>query len=341
MRKSNQEITDRSVLEEILSLSKVCRIAVNDQDTPYLIPVNFGYHGNCIFIHSAKEGKKMDLLTRNTKVTFEVEHTADVIPHEKACKWAALYRSVVGHATVEIITDFEQKKEGLAIIMSHYGAPDRSEFDEKEVSSVVILKLVIESMTGKQSGNWDRIFKERDYTLSSDRLILKEVTWNDLENIHRLHSFPEVDEFNTLGIPENISDTRNVLRTSIEDKYSPVRKKFSWAVFDYQNHEFIGEAGISLSADRFRLGEIFYNLDPSFWGYGYGTEIVRRLIKFGFDDLHLHKVEAGVATENFRSVRVLEKAGMKREGLRRKILPVRGEWKDNYHYAIVEGDDLL
>ena len=52
----------------------------------------------------------------------------------------------------------------------------------------------------------------------------------------------------------------------------------------------------------------------------------------------LHKVEAGVATENKKSVKVLEKTGMTREGLRRKILPIRGEWKDNYHYAIVEDD---
>jgi ribosomal-protein-alanine N-acetyltransferase len=52
----------------------------------------------------------------------------------------------------------------------------------------------------------------------------------------------------------------------------------------------------------------------------------------------LHKVEAGVATENIRSINVLEKSGMIQEGLRRKILPIRGAWIDNYHYAIVEDD---
>lgn len=62
------------------------------------------------------------------------------------------------------------------------------------------------------------------------------------------------------------------------------------------------------------------------------------MIRTGFDKFHLHKVEAGVATENIKSVRILEKCGMTREGLRRKILPIRGEWIDNYHYAIVEDD---
>ena len=65
----------------------------------------------------------------------------------------------------------------------------------------------------------------------------------------------------------------------------------------------------------------------------------KRLIRKGFEDFDLQKVEAGVATENIKSIRVLEKAGMIREGLRRKILPIRGEWKDNYHYAIVKSDE--
>jgi len=56
------------------------------------------------------------------------------------------------------------------------------------------------------------------------------------------------------------------------------------------------------------------------------------------ETLDLQKVEAGTATENARSIRVLEKAGMTREGLRRKILPIRGEWKDGYLYAIVRSD---
>jgi len=66
---------------------------------------------------------------------------------------------------------------------------------------------------------------------------------------------------------------------------------------------------------------------PEQWNQGYGTETARALIKFGFEKLSLHKIEAGVATENIRSINVLEKAGMIREGLRRKILPIRGNGK--------------
>ncbi len=79
-----------------------------------------------------------------------------IAEHEKACKWATMYRSVVGYGTIEIVTDFENKKRGLEIIMAHYGAPDPNDFKPRQVEAVVILKLIISKITGKQSGNWDR-----------------------------------------------------------------------------------------------------------------------------------------------------------------------------------------
>ena len=108
--------------------------------------------------------------------------------------------------------------------------------------------------------------------------------------------------------------------------------------FDKESGTFIGMAGLTLSNDKFRLGEIYYKLMPEYWGKGYATEVSKTLIKSGFEYFHLHKVEAGVAVDNTRSINVLEKSGMTREGLRRKILPIRGQWIDNFHYAIVEDD---
>ena len=174
--------------------------------------------------------------------------------------------------------------------------------------------------------------------LQSKRIILKEFIWADLENIHKLQSMPEVDEFNTLGIPTNIDVTKERLQTIIDSQKELPRKSFNWKIELIETGEFIGQCGFNLTLNRFKLGEIYYSLLPAFWGQGYATEVARLLVDTGFKEFHLHKVEAGVATENIRSIRVLEKAGMTREGLRRKILPIRGEWKDNYHYAIVEDD---
>lgn len=179
-----------------------------------------------------------------------------------------------------------------------------------------------------------------DTLIQADRLLLKEISWNDLDQIHKLQSLPEIDRYNTLGIPKSIQDTKNVLRPYIEDQNNIARKQFCWDILIKSGDEFIGIAGMILSADRFRMGEIYYNILPQHWGNGFATEVGQSLITFGFTRLKLHRIEAGVATENSRSIRVLEKIGMTREGTRRKILPIRGEWKDNYHYAIVEDDPL-
>lgn len=174
--------------------------------------------------------------------------------------------------------------------------------------------------------------------LESERLLQVEVTWDDLNEIHHLHSIAEVDEFNTLGLPGDIEETKKVIKPVIEDQASKPRRLFMWKIIEKESDSFMGVSGMTLSADRFRLGEIYYKLLPKYWGRGYATEVAKMMIKAGFEVFNLHKVEAGVATDNIASVKVLEKSGMIREGLRRKILPIRGEWKDNYHYGIVEDD---
>ena len=157
MRKANQEITDKLILEDILKQANICRLAMIDKELPYILPFNYGYHENCIYIHSAPAGKKIELLKVNQLVCFEVEQVAEIITNEIACKWSTLYRSVVGYGNVEIITDFEEKKHGLEIIMKQHGATGKLEFNKNEVEFIVILKLTISTMTGKQSSNWNRL----------------------------------------------------------------------------------------------------------------------------------------------------------------------------------------
>jgi hypothetical protein len=157
MRKANQEITDRLILEEILVGAKICRLAMIDNGLPYILSFNFGYSENCIYIHSAPAGKKIDVLRQNPLVCFEVEDVVETVEGDIACRWSTLYRSVIGYGNVEIVTGFDEKKQGLEIIMTQHGFTGKMEFDPKEVEFIVVLKLKIESMTGKQSSNWNRL----------------------------------------------------------------------------------------------------------------------------------------------------------------------------------------
>ena len=174
--------------------------------------------------------------------------------------------------------------------------------------------------------------------LTTDRLLLHELTWADLDDVHTLNSYPEVAKFNTIGIPKDRGITREVMWGAVEDWAKNPRTQYAWTIRTQEDDVFIGEAGMSLYTPRYRRSDIFYNLVPAYWGRGYATEVARALVQFGFDTLHLHRIEAGAATENIASVRVLEKIGMTCEGIGRKVLPTPGGWKDNYRYAILEND---
>ena len=92
---------------------------------------------------------------------------------------------------------------------------------------------------------------------------------------------------------------------------------------------------------KFQNGEVWFKLHPDFWGKGYGTEALKLILDFAFGDLNLHRVEAGCAVDNVGSARVLEKAGMIKEGRKRKVLPLKTGWSDNFEYAILDTDSRL
>jgi nitroimidazol reductase NimA-like FMN-containing flavoprotein (pyridoxamine 5'-phosphate oxidase superfamily) len=78
------------------------------------------------------------------------------LKNDLSCKWTAKYRSVIGFGEIEIITGFEDKKKGLDIIMAHYGIIEANSYDEKNFNGLVILKLGIKEISGKQSGDWGK-----------------------------------------------------------------------------------------------------------------------------------------------------------------------------------------
>jgi uncharacterized protein len=153
MRRKDQEITDKKVIEDILSTSLICRIGMIHDGVPYIVPVNYGYSQNAIYIHSAAEGKKIDTLKAYNKVCFEIEDTSEIIKKDISCEWVTKYRSLIGYGTIEIVNDFKQKKHGLDIIMAQHGKKENNIYEEKQIEKMVILKLSIDHLTGKQSKN--------------------------------------------------------------------------------------------------------------------------------------------------------------------------------------------
>ena len=149
--------------------------------------------------------------------------------------------------------------------------------------------------------------------INTERLTLSSTVEGDVENIHELHSIVEVASFNTIGIPRHLSETKELLRQALAEQNEQKQKYFAWTIKETATESFVGEIGM--------------------------IESIKSVIKFGFEELKLHRIEAGVAVHNTKSIALLEKIGLKREGLKRKVLPINGKWVDNYHYAILDVDE--
>jgi [ribosomal protein S5]-alanine N-acetyltransferase len=171
--------------------------------------------------------------------------------------------------------------------------------------------------------------------LTTEHLNLRLVTYADLANVHELHSLPETDEFNTLGIPENVDDTKVILGNWIAANSREHNRSYIFVVELLSSREFTGLAGINPGKEKYRNAEVWFKFNPNFWNRGYATETLKKLIAFCFNDLRLHRIEAGCAIGNTGSIKVLEKAGMKREAHTRQLLPLKSGWSDNYGYAIL------
>lgn len=154
MRRQDKEIRDRTVIDSILSDSRICRLGLVDNGEAYIVPVNYAYKDGIIYIHSAPHGRKMDLIRKNMPVSFEITYSEEIVKKDIPCEWSAKYRSVMGTGTIVIENDPDSKKAGLELIMKKYGASNDLIFQSASVARMVLLKLKIGAITGKQSGDW-------------------------------------------------------------------------------------------------------------------------------------------------------------------------------------------
>ena len=173
------------------------------------------------------------------------------------------------------------------------------------------------------------------------RIQFTELLESDLNAIHELHSLPETDEYNTLGIPTDIEMTRQILLQWIDGQSATPRTDYTFCLRVKDTNEFIGLMGLKIGKAQYRVAEVWYKIHPLHWLKGYATEALSAILGFGFKQLALHRVEAGTAADNLASVRVLEKAGFTLEGRKRKLLPLKRGWSDNYFYAILETDSRI
>jgi len=152
MRRKDKEITDKNTLESILKKAKVCRIGLAYQNIPYVVPMNFAYQNNILYLHSAYQGQKVDIIKQNNNICFEIEAEVELLQAAVPCDFGMKYQSIIGLGKAIIIEDIEDKKTALDIIVEKYAGKILVQYPEQTLNNIVIIKIVLDTLTGKQSG---------------------------------------------------------------------------------------------------------------------------------------------------------------------------------------------
>jgi len=151
MRRKDKEITDISTIGDIIKKASICHLGLCENGYPYIVPLCFGYRDNVLYFHSAREGKKLDIIRRNNNVCFEIDIDHEIVKGEEACSRGMKYRSVIGYGKAIIVDDPESKRMAFDVIMQNY-AGKLFEYKDSFVNTTEIIKVEIKSMTGKVSG---------------------------------------------------------------------------------------------------------------------------------------------------------------------------------------------
>jgi uncharacterized protein len=151
MRRREREITSREEIDEILGLSTVMNLACSDNNIPFLVPVFFAYDGTALYFHSACKGSKMDILSRNSRVCFEVSVDQGVIESDAACDFEARHRTVIGLGNAVLIEDIAEKVRALDMIVARFTGR-KFPYPQGSLDNTAVVRIDIESIKGKKHG---------------------------------------------------------------------------------------------------------------------------------------------------------------------------------------------
>lgn len=151
MRRSDREITDFDEIVGIIKKCDVCRLALHDEEYPYILPLNFGMRiedGKIVlYFHGANEGKKYALIEKNNKASFEMDCGHRLVMDDERMSCTMEYESVIGQGIIEKVPD-EQKYDALMVLMRQYHQEDFP-FNQNIMPQTTVLKLTVNSYTAK------------------------------------------------------------------------------------------------------------------------------------------------------------------------------------------------
>jgi nitroimidazol reductase NimA-like FMN-containing flavoprotein (pyridoxamine 5'-phosphate oxidase superfamily) len=155
MRRKDKEITDIEEKLNVIHQCKVCRLGLAENNTPYVVPLNYGYSFEnnvlTLFFHGAHEGRKINIIKNNNKACFEIDCDTALIEGGAACTYSYAFKSILGFGEIIILETAEEKSSGLNKIMKHQtGKEITYNFTDDELKNVFVYKMDVKEFTGKQ-----------------------------------------------------------------------------------------------------------------------------------------------------------------------------------------------
>jgi len=153
MRRAEREITRPEDLAEVFREAGVLFLALQDDPAPYVIPLSFGWEPGRLYVHTAREGRKLDLLRRCPAVGFSACAGDQVVPAETACDLSVRGRSVVGAGRARILVDEAERRHAMDVIVGHYASGTaETGYRPASLARANLIEISIESLRGKRMG---------------------------------------------------------------------------------------------------------------------------------------------------------------------------------------------
>ena len=181
--------------------------------------------------------------------------------------------------------------------------------------------------------DYKKVFKDPP-TLETERLILRPLAVSDAKDLYEYSSREEVTRYLLYPPHKSLEYTERYLNY-LKNQYKQ-GLFVDWAVVLKESGKMIGTGGYTFMDDKNHSGEIGYVLSNDYWGKGYGTEVARELLSFGFNYLGVNRLQARYIVGNDRSRAVMEKIGMTFEGIARSQLFVKEAYRDIGSCAILQ-----
>jgi ribosomal-protein-alanine N-acetyltransferase len=172
--------------------------------------------------------------------------------------------------------------------------------------------------------------------LESERVIYREVTPEDVEDIFKIYSDPEVAKYDWYKPIATKDDAFSIINRYGKEFQN--KEELTWGVARKYDNKIIGYCCLGSFNDESRRSEIGYGFNRDEWNKGYATEAIKVLVKFGFDIMNFNRIEATVTLGNDASVKALKKANFLQEGIVRERTIMKGKFEDDVILAIIRKD---